>query len=316
MGNLFSGAAEDTAFFAEAFDAYDASASKYAPLLKRMTKALLEVRAYGASAEANREVLRDAMQGPVDAMQGAVDEDAQRKALEAAQRKALGDLAPGVRHVVEWFDLALDLKAAVPVLLHEFNVERAPPKAAGLDATRALAAAMAFVLQFDAVKMATPEVQNDFAFVKRSRDKHTAAVEAMIPGDKSEPVRLFIAQSAPFLNTVASCFKSDGDEDRALVRALGCLSAMCCSVLADKGLSAHRAALCCQVMTSSFVIHDRASQDKGGSFGAASPISAKKAVYTIRKRGGDASTQLLSTIRYCSLHYDKASSAVQSIVEA
>jgi len=275
------------------------------PEVAALETTMAEIRGYNEAQEARNAAIRAAMAAP--------DNDA---ALVAALRT----LKSRVSRVGAWHDLAEQLASLLPRLLVAFEAELAEKRFAA--ATRALSRILAFVVAFDSAKIATPGIQNDFSFVKRAASKAPRAAAEVVDATKASAVSLFIAQPSPMLARLALAV--DGD---AGCRVLGTIASLCASTaadhapkrLADRAGGAHDAIdACLRVMTSAFVLYDRAARTPGGAFGSGSRVSARKVASALRKRGAgrDGFESLLAALRYTTLHYaSHASPAVQAIVE-
>ena len=199
MGNLFSADNSVALLLPQALES-GGDAVAY-PWLAPLPDALGEVEGYAKTSDAHQAAMRASMQAPGDgALLGA----------------ALAALAPGVRAVVRWGDLADGVAAKLPPLVGAFAAEAkalvakkalveggAPPAA-----TAALLELLEFLLAFDGAKLVTPCIQNEFAFIKRAAQKDPGATAAILDSNRAPAVSMFIAQASPMLAAAAGASSS------------------------------------------------------------------------------------------------------------
>lgn len=267
------------------------------PELESMARALHEVRSYGQA---------DHRAAIVAAMQAPSDDDKLAEALEA--------LAPSVRQIMGWHALAEGLADSLPRLLARFD-EAAIKHSAGehLRSVRALATMLAFFVDFDAAKLSTPSIQNDFSFVKRASTKAPQLTQHLVEPAAANTISMFIAQSSPMIARMALAVDAAKQ-----TRSLAAVAGLCCAALGDKRLPADKVPGCLGAMTTAFVLYDRALKSPGGAFASASLVSARKVANAVRKHANDQRRLdiLFGAYRYTSLNYaSTASSAVRNIVE-
>jgi len=302
MGNLFSADNSVALLLPQALES-GGDAVAY-PWLAPLPDALGEVEGYAKTSDAHQAAMRASMQAPGDgALLGA--------ALEA--------LAPGVRAVVRWGDLADGVAAKLPPLVGAFAAEAkalvakkalveggAPPAA-----TAALLELLEFLLAFDGAKLVTPCIQNEFAFIKRAAQKDPGATSVILDSNRAPAVSMFIAQASPMLAAAAGAVDAPG------AKALGALAAGCAQALQGKKLGDGAASKCCRAMVAALVLVDLANKTPGGAFGGAGGCQVAKCVAAIKKRAapGDA-PKLLSAVQYTTRNYGQhASAAVRTAVE-
>lgn len=204
-----------------------------------IASALREVQDYAATQ--HTEVIRAAMSSPSDASK--LD-----KALEAME--------PRAQLVVGWYELAEKLSKRIPRLLGEIDeaaIKHASPE--HNSSVRALASMLSFLLQFDSAKSATPSIQNDFSFVKRSLAKPSA--RHLLDPNVASAVSMFIAQSSPMIARVAIAV------DAPQARVLASIASLCCAALGDKRLPSTKVDGCLATMTSAFILFDRSHKAPG-----------------------------------------------------
>ncbi|KAJ8601237.1 hypothetical protein CTAYLR_003241 [Chrysophaeum taylorii] len=269
----------------------DPSSSSY-PEVGLMATALEEVKVYGATS--HESAIRAAMTTPSD---------------DSLLVAALDELGPSVRQIVGWHDLGEQLAITIPQLLEDFD-EVALKHAPGdhLPAVRALALMLGFLLDFDLAKLSTPSIQNDFSFVKRAQRKHPT-----LDASKGGAVSMFIAQSSPMIARIAISI------DAHRTKSLATVATLCCAALGDKRLPATKVSACLTIMTSAFVLYDRAAKAPGGAFGSSSLVSARKVAYAIKKHAASDPLRLstlYSAYRYTTLNYNaNASTTIRNVVE-
>lgn len=117
---------------------------------------------------------------------------------------------PAVGKLKRYFEYSASLEDALPELLGALTGSDAPVYRV-LEQRQAIAKLLAdvldFAFQFDALKMKTPSMQNDFSYYRRtlSRGKldHSADIKtAMVEDELASRISLFYAQPNPMLKTV------------------------------------------------------------------------------------------------------------------
>ncbi|VDK43000.1 unnamed protein product [Anisakis simplex] len=164
-------------------------------VLERANLALEDIASYGPGASAE---VRVAIQQPNNS---------------EAQSKAMTLLDKLVTRIRIYYDLSQRIEQLVPLLLWELCSGPLPP-AEQLDALQATCRQFArfidFVLSFDALKMCTPALQNDFSFYRRAISReavmyvHKTNNTYAIPIELTNTISLFLASPTPMLSSLTS----------------------------------------------------------------------------------------------------------------
>mmetsp|Transcript_4363 Transcript_4363/g.13625 ORF Transcript_4363/g.13625 Transcript_4363/m.13625 type:complete len:332 (-) Transcript_4363:666-1661(-) len=268
------------------------------PELTALALKLKEVREYGKSSESHAAAIRDAMSNPND---------------ESKLTDALKDLSPSVDVIAGWYDAGEALAGLVPRLAADVEKEMAKDaRGASGVGTRAMCIVLTFMLEFDAAKMSTPSVQNDFSFVRRAQNKNAALTANILDPNKASVCSMFIAQSSPMIARVAT------ELDSTTALKIAKVASCCANACSDKRLDPGQRDVALSAMTAAFVLYDRAAKTPGGAFGSQSPVNAKRVATAIRKfaEQGDRLNVFFGAFMYSTVNYSKAAStAVQNIVD-
>lgn len=224
--------------------------------------------------------------------------DAIRLAMQddAHVAAALTALTPSIGSIVEWYELSGILSEQLPKGLANLKED-----------ARTVCIILKFILDFDSTKMTTPAIQNDLSFVRRAQSKGAIGI---IDATQANLVSMFIAQSSPMLARLAA------DLDAASLKALATVAALCCAALSDKRLPLEKRETCLVVMTSAFVLYDRASKTPAGAFARDVPFNPRKIALAIKKHGRDRTHVLLGAYRYTTLNFAQhAPTSVRNIVD-
>jgi len=270
-------------------------AVEYAKEMGPLPTKLREVQNYGTEAVAG--AIRDAMSYPND---------------ETKLTAALTDLGPSVDCIAGWYDAGESLGELIPRLANdvekEFEANDPSRKAASI---QAVVRVLGFILEFDAAKMGTPSIQNDFSFVRRAQNKNAALTSGILDPNKASVCSMFIAQSSPMVARVADALDTSSATKIAKVAHVLSVAA------SDKRTDPKQRDACLTAMTAAFVLYDRAAKNFGGAFGPASPVNAKRIATAIRKFAPEQRLNVLfGAFMYSTVNYSKhASQAVQNIVD-
>uniref|UniRef100_A0A914HBU0 CYRIA/CYRIB Rac1 binding domain-containing protein n=1 Tax=Globodera rostochiensis TaxID=31243 RepID=A0A914HBU0_GLORO len=234
----------------------------------------------------------------------------------AVQSASFAVVRQFVRRIRKYFETAQRIEKVVPELLWELCSGPLPP-AEQLGSAQALCKQLArlidFVFRFDAMKMNTPALQNDFSFFRRviSRSE-TAAREA--EGDCSlelaNTISLFLASPTPMLNALTNSttgFVRD-HPDLPVSNTTETLTAIvyiCRHMLERKEfydrLSVDERNFFLRVMVSALILFDHI--DSAGAFCRHSPVDVRGVVEVVKQKGTEQqANQLMDVLRYTSKH--------------
>lgn len=235
---------------------------------------------------------------------------------QEVQRNAFSVIRQFVRRIRAYFELAQRIEQVVPNLLWELCSGPLPP-AEQIDSAQALCKQFAhlidFVFRFDALKMNTPALQNDFSFFKRviSRDEHLAReADQDCSLELANIISMFLASPTPMLNALANSTTNfvRTHPDLPVSNTTETLAAVVQIFrhnLENKEfyerLSSEDRDLVLRVMVGALILFDHI--DANGAFCRQSPIEIRGVVEVIKQNGSEQQNdQLMNALRYTTKH--------------
>jgi len=175
-----------------------------------------------------------------------------------------------------------------------------------------------FIRRFDTNKTFTPEIQNDFAYYKRSLGKFSKVpgVKAKLPLSPQDAsmVSMFLGPSGPMVTFVGQIMDKkfpDGKEKESLLELLANIANILCSAVMQKKMSDDADKYCLGAMTGAIVMYDFLAIKTGGVFGKDSKVDMKSCCKMIK----DVS-ELCACVRYSTRSYNStASDKIRSYIE-
>ena len=157
-----------------------------------------------------------------------------------------------------------------------------------------------FAMRFDATKMRTSQIANDFSFYRRIMSRRPD--EQVVSDDESYKISMFYAFSSPMMKSLSTVCGSlaKGESGESVAETLSTMANVCLSMVTTSKFESEETNLfCLRVMAGSIIIHD--SVNPLGSFYKKSPILIKKALtclknYTPQPEG------LLDSIKFSCQH--------------
>lgn len=239
---------------------------------------------------------------------------------EQVQKHAFTVIRQHVRRIRAYYELAQRIEAIVPNLLWELCSGPLPP-VEQIDSAQALCKQFAhlidFVFRFDAIKMNTPALQNDFSFYKRviSRSEQAAReAEWDCSLELANTISMFLAAPTPMLNAMATATTGFVRSHPALpvsntTETLAAVVQIFRHNLENKEfyerLTPADRSLVLRVMVGAVVLFDHI--DAGGAFCRQAPIDVRAVVEVIQRIGADQEiNQLMNALRYTSKHLNDA----------
>ncbi|KAL6734375.1 hypothetical protein Aduo_004922 [Ancylostoma duodenale] len=268
-------------------------------IINQCTEVLNDVKCYGKGAT---EEIRQSLQNPHDL---------------ALRDLALNVVEDFVARIRCYFELSLRIEKLVPELLWDLCSGPLPPEEQ-LDRKQALARQLArlidFVLDFDAAKMCTPALQNDFSHHRRGIGLGLLGTSAT-DVELANSISLFLAAPTPMLSSLSSAtlefVRSHptlpvGNTTDTLATIVSVCRYMVESPEASSRMADATRSFCVRVMVGCLILYDHI--DENGAFVRESPINLRAVVNVVKEQTQQPQTDaLLNAIRYTSKHFTQAS---------
>jgi len=233
----------------------------------------------------------------------------------AEQPKIFIELLPYVQTVKDFHDFAESLGDILPLVAKELI------KAKTLEHQQAFiklfADSLDFIRRFDLKKTFTPEIQNDFAYYKRSLGKFgkVPEVKSQLPLNPQDAsmVSMFLGPSGPMVNYISRKLSTafPGKEQENLTMLLANIANILCSAVMQKKMSDAANTYCLGAMTGAIVMYDLIAAGTGGVFAKDSKIDMKACCKMIK-----GVTELQNCVRYSTRSYNStASDKIRSYIE-
>uniref|UniRef100_A0A914LUA2 CYRIA/CYRIB Rac1 binding domain-containing protein n=1 Tax=Meloidogyne incognita TaxID=6306 RepID=A0A914LUA2_MELIC len=236
------------------------------------------------------------------------------------QEHAFKIIKEHVRRIRCYFELAQRIEQVIPNLLWELCSGPLPP-AEQIESAQALCKQFAhlidFVFHFDAIKMNTPSLQNDFSFYKRviTRSEQSARdSEADCSLELAGTISMFLASPTPMLHSLAKATTEFVENHPDLptsntTETLAVVIQIFHHNLQNKEFyerfSDHDRDLLMRVMVGAVVLYDHI--DSNGAFTRQSPIDIRGVVDVIKLHGNEQQiNQLMNALRYTTKHLNGA----------
>ncbi|KAL3994862.1 hypothetical protein ACH3XW_23470 [Acanthocheilonema viteae] len=268
-------------------------------ILEQADVLLEDVKHYSAGASAE---IRIAIQQPNN-------KDAQRGALDILSRLVI--------QIRAYYELSQRIEQIVPLLLWDLCSGPLPP-AEQLDTLQATCRQFArlidFALSFDAVKMCTPALQNDFSFYRRAMSRESDGQFA-IPLELANTISLFLASPTPMLSALITAttnfVATNGDLPVSNTTDTLATVVQVCRFMVEKEenwerLSDQNCSFTMRVMVGAIILYDHI--DNTGAFCKESPIDIRSIVELIKTQcRNEEAESLLSALRYTTKHLSDGS---------
>ena len=180
-----------------------------------------------------------------------------------------------------------------------------------------------FIRKFDTAKTYAPELQNDFAFFKRSLGKYskhpTVADKIPLGAQEASMISLFLGPSGPMTTSLGDklikAFPTPAEKER-FMDLIASMANILCTYVMQKKETAGPAVIkyCLGAMTGAIVLYDYISsldRARGGVFAKDSKIQIKQCCKQIRGQ-----KDLCACVRYSTKTYSSsASDKIRSYIE-
>ncbi|MFH4983198.1 hypothetical protein AB6A40_009907 [Gnathostoma spinigerum] len=229
-----------------------------------------------------------------------------------AQTDALNLLDKLINRIRLYYELSQRIEQLVPLLLWELCSGPLPPaeQLDSLQATcRQFARLIDFVLLFDACKVCTPALQNDFSFYRRWMSRQSER-NYSIPIDLANTVSLFLASPTPMLSSLTRATISfvESHSDLPVTNTTDTLATVVqvCRYMVEteenwERMSEYSRLFSIRVMVGAIILYDHI--DEAGAFCKDSPIDIRSAVELIKSQPhSNEMESLLNALRYTTKH--------------
>ncbi|KAF9350940.1 Protein fam49a [Mortierella sp. NVP85] len=238
---------------------------------------------------------------------------------QESEAEAWSHVKPAVDKLKMFYKYSTSIESNLPHILNTLcigdvnkNLERHQPMA------RILCQLLDFVFEFDALKMKTPQIQNDFSYYRRCLSRGKLSNEgdlksAMNEDELANHISMFYAYPTPMLKTVTEVttkFVDKNNVGRSVSECLATLANVCFHSVSNKKKPQRpeTTAFCLRVMVISIIIYDHI--DSQGAFSKSSPINIKDSVKAIQTYGNASDKpNLISALKYNTKHLNDPSTS-------
>ncbi|KAI9340475.1 hypothetical protein BDR26DRAFT_918657 [Obelidium mucronatum] len=238
-----------------------------------------------------------------------------------AEEAVWAALVPTILQLKLYYEYSLQLNDIFPKLLsflsNSANKKTIEAMETYQATTKRLADVLYFASVFDEIKIANPNIQNEFSYYRRALQKvRMNGNQPQMPGAPREFARMvvddttannmsmFYAQPSPILKTLIDCClkMQKGTSRESTLEILALLGAVCYNVVVKKQVQGQMIEYSLRVLVMCIVLYDHISLSEGGAFGKSSQVDIKTYIKLIQVHGGSRSTGLISGIRYSTAH--------------
>jgi len=244
-----------------------------------------------------------------------------RKAMSSpsveTETAAFEGLLMAVDSIATFFDFSKQLERALSELLLTLAQPAEAEVKQSLADQQALARQLAlifdFALQFDALRMARPNLCNDFSYYRRLLPKFARRPDIKVKDDEASGMVLFTAEHIPMMTSLARGSASALQRNEHVTTALSVMANSCLKMIRGKKFeNAATNLFCARAMTGAIVLFDHT--DLQGVFHKKSPISIKQAILCLKKDFPNEQS-LLNAIHYSTKTFRSAPSSVQELFD-
>uniref|UniRef100_H3GY74 CYRIA/CYRIB Rac1 binding domain-containing protein n=1 Tax=Phytophthora ramorum TaxID=164328 RepID=H3GY74_PHYRM len=211
---------------------------------------------------------------------------------ELLKMELITKLAPNVSSIRALYDLAIDI---------------ATKKAAGFLMEK-IASLVEFAVSFDGIKSKTPDIQNDLSHFRRFIAVNTAVSNQLesVTDAPLNAMSFFVADHCPMLKALIRAIECAMTKEPAAVEVSAVLAnSRCCSVSGSRPKDGRPMMNYLRAMTGAIILYDHTAMH--GAFGSKSEVKIKRCVKELvqwKQNAHGATSELMDTIKYCSLHYN------------
>ncbi|KAG6961848.1 hypothetical protein JG688_00008887 [Phytophthora aleatoria] len=221
---------------------------------------------------------------------------------EGLKMELIMRLVPNINVIRTLYDLAIDTETIFAALV-QISSQKSTKKAAGFLMEK-IASLVDFAVSFDSLKAKTPDIQNDLSHFRRFVAVN-AAVSNQLESLTDAPLNamsFFVADHCPMLKVLIRAIECAMTKEPAAVD----VSAKIKFRARDRPKDGRPMMNYLRAMTGAIILYDHTAAH--GAFGSKSEVKIKRCVKElVQWKQNGATTELLDTIKYCSLHYNDPS---------
>ncbi|KAG1694437.1 hypothetical protein DVH05_021248 [Phytophthora capsici] len=226
---------------------------------------------------------------------------------EILKLELITTLAPNINTIRALYDLAIDIETIFSALV-QISSQKSTKKAAGFLMEK-IASLVDFAVAFDSLKAKTPDVQNDLSHFRRFiavNIEVSNQLESLVDAPLNA-MSFFVADHCPMLKALIRAIECAMTKEPAAVDVSALLANSRCSSMAGNRPKDGRPMLnYLRAMTGAIILYDHTAIH--GAFGSKSEVKIKRCVKElVQWKQSGATSELLDTIKYCSLHYNDSS---------
>jgi hypothetical protein len=246
--------------------------------------------------------------------------------MEDYQDKAWQSVTPLVSKLKVFFEFSLQMETVLPELLRVLCSEDLTPRE-HIEQQQALfkqfAEILDFVLTFDGLKMATPPIQNDFSYYRRTLSRRKMANEDEIQAGEehmsnelANRMSLFYAKSTPMLHSLSDITARFVTQNKHLPveQTTDCLKMMAniCRIMIENPQYRSRIKedtqlFCLRVMVGVIILYDHVHPL--GAFAKTSGIEMRGSIKLLKDQRKEKVESLLNALRYTTKHLQDESTS-------
>ncbi|ETI48534.1 hypothetical protein PPTG_09963 [Phytophthora nicotianae INRA-310] len=216
-------------------------------------------------------------------------------------------LVPNINTIRTLYDLAIDIETIFAALV-QISSQKSTKKAACFLMEK-IASLIDFAVSFDSLKAKTPDIQNDLSHFRRFIAVN-ASLSNQLESLTDAPLNamsFFVADHCPMLKVLIRAIECAMTKEPAAVDVSAVLANSRCSSIAGSRPKDGRPMMnYLRAMTGAIILYDHTAVH--GAFGSKSEVKIKRCVKElVQWKQNGATTELIDTIKYCSLHYNDPS---------
>lgn len=229
-------------------------------------------------------------------------------------------LLDSVSRINDFFTFSQRLEREFPILLTnvcQFSGDSSDILADKQALAKQVAEVLDFTLRFDAQRMLTSALSNDFSYYRRLLSKFSSHPDIIVTDDDAATMAMFTAQYQPMMETITKAGVSAFNQNPHIKPGLAVLANSCRMMIEAKKFQSPATTLfCARAMTGAIVLYDRIDADSQGMgvFHKKSPIKVKACIQLLKRQFPDEGG-LLNAIHYSTSTFNNASSSIQALFE-
>jgi len=242
-----------------------------------------------------------------------------RKAMQSPTKEneleAFEGLLVSVDEISSFYNHSKAIEKVLPALL---TVLRPHPDGKSTMSERQacskqLALIFSFALRFDQIRMARPNLSNDFSYYRRLLPKFRKHPDIKIKDDDASGMALFTAEHIPIMNGLKNAAGRLAETDPHSTEVLSTLANSCMKLVKTRKYNSDVNELLSQAMTGAIVLYDMV--DPNGAFSKKSPIAVKDCIMLLKKEFPTTGGPLLNAIQYSTKTFKNAPSSIKDLFD-